>query len=89
MKNIQTALFPLKIMLCLFGLEVFEYPQGRSRLYFTFIYILVICLLYVFNMIQIWVFLEDFKIGVYIFVRFTTILIVAYIVFNLYYNKVI
>jgi len=87
MKNIQVAIRPLTIALCLFGYGVFEYPQ-TGRQYLTILYILILWLPYAYITFKVWIFLKKFKINFPIVVLASNIFAMLYMLFNLYYNKV-
>jgi len=87
MKNIQVALRPLTIALCLFGYGVFEYPQNKRQC-LTILYILILWLPYAYIIFKVWIFLKKFKINLPIVILANNILAVLYMLLNLYYNKV-
>ncbi|CAL1676350.1 unnamed protein product [Lasius platythorax] len=90
MKNIQAAIRPLSIVLCLCGVGVFEYPEGRPRLCLTILYILLSRLSYTYFIIRAMIFFNNFEIDLPMITTTYIMYIsfaIAYILFSLYYNK--
>ncbi|EZA58584.1 hypothetical protein X777_14746 [Ooceraea biroi] len=87
MKNIQTAISPLLILLCLCGFGVFEYPRGRSRFYPTILYILVVWLLYIYIITEVTTFLRRFNIELFIITKTSITFTILTTLLSLHYNK--
>lgn len=64
-KNVEVATFPLLIVLCLFGFEIFEYPQGQPRILFSIFYILISWSLHVYLIIKAKIFCRTVKLFKY------------------------
>lgn len=88
MKNIETSVFPLLFVLCVCGLYVFEYPQGRPRLYFTILYILTSWLLYIYIFVKTKMFINKFFVNFPPVLYFITIVAFMFMLFNIYYHEV-
>ncbi|EZA58582.1 hypothetical protein X777_14744 [Ooceraea biroi] len=87
MKNIQTAISPLLILLCLCGFGVFEYPRGRSRFYSTIFYILIVWLLYTYIIIEVTTFLRRFNLELFVIIKTSITFAILTILLSLHYNK--
>jgi len=88
MKNIQMAISPLSIVLCLCGFGVFEYPQKQPRFCFTIFYILISWLSYAYIAFEMKIFLERYELNFPMIVQTNMVLAITYMLSNFYYNKV-
>lgn len=85
------AIFPLLIVLCLCGFDVFEYPQGQPRLLFSIFYILISWSLHIYLIIKAKIFCQTvklFKFDLPIQVIANMIIGMLNVVLTLYYDKV-
>jgi len=88
MKDIQTAILPLSVVLCLCGFGVFEYPQNQPRFCFTIFYILISWLFYAYIAFKMAIFLRKNELTYTMFHYSNMIFAILYMLSNFYYNKV-
>ncbi|CAL1676349.1 unnamed protein product [Lasius platythorax] len=87
MKNVQAAISPLLIVLCLCGFGVFEYPQNQPKLYLSILYILISWLLHIYLIIETRIYCQTFKIDLDMSIETNIISGVLYMLLTFYYDK--
>ncbi|XP_018337027.1 PREDICTED: uncharacterized protein LOC108745387 [Trachymyrmex septentrionalis] len=87
MKDIQTAISPLLVVLCSCGFGVFEYPQNQPRFCLTIFYVLMSWLSYAYIAFKMAIFLRKNELT-YTTIHYTNMIFaILYMLSNFYYYK--